>query len=264
MKNKIIPGVVLMLIFCQFINLSNAQTTSQIIMATISERDSIFWTAYNNCDIDGMMQFMADDVEFYHDKGGVITGTENLRANLSEGLCGNQNSKLRRDAEKESVEVFTLKNADKVYGAIISGTHVFYVTETGKKERLDGMAKFTHLWLFDNGSWKMSRILSYDHGPVPSKNTRKEVKLSSQTLDAYCGKYNSVQNGIITIQREGNTLALLLSNQKLILYPETDNVFFVKERDLTFEFVKDGNNNITNMIIREKGNIVEQVQKIQR
>lgn len=259
MKNKFTSNAILMLIFCQSFNLLNAQTTSQIITATILEKDSIFWTAYNNCDIDDMMQFMADDVEFYHDKGGLIIGKDNLRTNLSVGLCGNQNSKLRREVVKESVAVFTLKNADNIYGAIISGTHVFYVIEPGKKEWLDGMAKFTHLWLLNNSSWKMSRILSYDHGPVSFKNTRKEVQLSSLILEAYCGKYNSVQNGIITIQRVDNALALLLGDQKLILYPETDNVFFVKERDLTFEFVKDKNNNIIQMIIREKGDIVEKV-----
>ena len=53
-----------------------------------------------------------------------------------------------------------------VYGAILSGEHVFYVRQKGKPEVLDGRAKFTHLWLLKDGVWKMSRVLSYDHGPA--------------------------------------------------------------------------------------------------
>jgi len=47
------------------------------------------------------------------------------------------------------------------------------------------------------------------------------------------------------------------------LYPETKNIFFSKERDLTFEFVKK-DNKMEKMIVRENGNIVEEVAFINK
>jgi hypothetical protein len=58
------------------------------------------------------------------------------------------------------------------YGAILTGEHVFYILEKGKSERLDGLAKFTHVWRFKDNEWKMHRVLSYDHGPAPYINKR--------------------------------------------------------------------------------------------
>jgi hypothetical protein len=43
---------------------------------------------------------------------------------------------------------------------------VFYIKEAGRDEFLDGHAKFTHVWLLKDGAWKMSRVLSYSHGPA--------------------------------------------------------------------------------------------------
>jgi len=31
----------------------------------------------------------------------------------------------------------------------------------------DGLAKFFHVWLLKDGTWKMARVISYDHGPAP-------------------------------------------------------------------------------------------------
>lgn len=246
-----------LLILCMALNTSNAQTSSDSITKVVLLKDSLFWTYYNNCDIDDMMQFITDDIEFYHDKNGVLTGKENFRNAFQKNLCGNKDSRLRREAVKGSVNVFSMRSRDTLYGAIISGEHLFYVLETGKKDRLDGIGKFMNLWILQNGNWKMSRVLSYNHGPAPYINSRKEIHLTAVVLNMYAGKYNSIKNGIITIQPQDTTLALLVANQKFILYPETINVFFTKERDLTFEFVKNESNKIVEMIVRENGVIVE-------
>src|SRR5262249_421878 len=39
----------------------------------------------------------------------------------------------------------------------------FYAQEKGRPEYLTSTAKFTHVWLLENGKWKLSRALSYDH-----------------------------------------------------------------------------------------------------
>jgi hypothetical protein len=73
-----------------------------------------------------------------------------------------------------SVKVFSLRNGTEIYGAIISGDHLFYVTEPGKGEDLEGRATFTHLWLIKNGVAKMSRVLSFNHHPALQQNKSGE------------------------------------------------------------------------------------------
>lgn len=142
------------------------QTAQQKLTETIIAKDAAFWTAYNKCDVAAFRPMFTNDVEFYHDKGGPTIGQDNFMNALKTGLCGNPDSHLRREAVEVTVKVFPLENSKTIYGAIISGEHVFYVNEKGKPEFLDGRARFMQLWVVKDGTWKMSRILSYDHGPA--------------------------------------------------------------------------------------------------
>jgi hypothetical protein len=146
--------------------LSFSQTDDQV-KQLIFQKDSLFWVAYNNCDIQNMDAALTDDIEFYHDKGGPSFGRDTLMTIIRKNLCSNNNFRLRRAAVKGTVNVYVMHSGGKVYGAIISGQHVFYINEKGKEEFLDGLARFTQLWTLKDGQWKMSRILSYDHGPAP-------------------------------------------------------------------------------------------------
>lgn len=146
---------------------ANAQTNGQPsdreeLSKVILYQDSIFWVAYNVCDVEKMMTFFSDDIEFYHDKGGLTTSLPSFRTAVENGLCGKPDWRLRREAIQGSLKVFPLNN----YGAILSGDHVFYIIENGNPGRLDGQAKFTHVWRFKDKAWKMHRVLSYDHGPA--------------------------------------------------------------------------------------------------
>ncbi|MBL7857391.1 MAG: nuclear transport factor 2 family protein [Cyclobacteriaceae bacterium] len=136
--------------------------------ANILHLDSLFWKAYNSCDVNTLQTFFTADVEFYHDKGGLTTTKNELVMTIKSGLCNNTDFRLRREAVKGSIQLFPLQKSNATYGAILSGQHVFYINETGKPETLDGLARFTHVWLYTDGQWKMSRILSYDHGPAPN------------------------------------------------------------------------------------------------
>src|SRR5687767_8141327 len=75
------------------------------VTATIFHKDSLFWVAYNRCDVEGMLAFFTNDLEFYHDKGGITQGMENFRTSLAKGLCGNENFKIRREAVHGTVKV---------------------------------------------------------------------------------------------------------------------------------------------------------------
>ncbi len=131
----------------------------------VMKADSLFWSGYNSCDLGLQERLIADDIEFYHDKGGVTMGKTAMLASIEKNLCG-PDYRLRRVPLDSTVKIHLLKSADTVYGALITGEHVFYLKPSGKPERLDGHALFANLWLLKEGKWKMSRVLSYDHGPA--------------------------------------------------------------------------------------------------
>lgn len=258
MTNHLSTSIAIFLLSAScFSNPLLAQSGKLNLTNTILLKDSLFWTTYNNCDIETMPQFFTEDVEFYHDKGGLTLGMKNLIKDLKKNLCSNPNFKLKREAIKRSIKVYPLQDSDVIYGAIISGEHVFHILEKGKEARLDGLAKFTHVWILSDNVWKMSRILSYDHRPVPYVSQRKVVMQADKILDQFIGQYGAPQSGTCNVQRENDLLHLIFGDQKYILYPQSDNSFFTKEQDLTFEFDKDGKGNVLNMTVRENGKIVE-------
>jgi hypothetical protein len=228
-----------LLSFWPFFNLLIAQSEKQDLGNVkkqdlgnvILSKDSLFWAAYSDCNVENMEKFFTGDVEFYHDKNGLVQGRQNLINGLRNNLCGNENFKLRREAIEGSAKVFPLQNSNVIYGAIISGEHVFYIQEKGKEERLDGLAKYTHVWILKDNAWKMSRILSFDHGPAPYINHRKAIKLSDNILNQFAGQYLSPKAGQSKIVMQNGSLQLIIGNQRYLLYPQSENSFFVKERD---------------------------------
>ena len=171
MKRNFLPNFIIALSF--YYGPASAQTGLENLSAVIKQKDSLFWVAYNNCEPGKFRQFFTEDVEFYHDKGGITLGEEKLTLSFKNNLCSNDSLRVRREAVPGTMKVFPMQNGNTVYGAITMVEHVFYVLEKGKKERLDGLAKSTHLWLLKDSVWKMSRVLSFDHGPAPSTNPKK-------------------------------------------------------------------------------------------
>ena len=81
-----------------FSQLVSAQTEQHKLSSTILTKDSLFWKAYNNCDTTQFQNFLTEDVEFYHDKGGLMLCMEDLSASFKKNLCSNENFRLRREA----------------------------------------------------------------------------------------------------------------------------------------------------------------------
>ena len=127
---------------------------------TIVQMDEALFAAFNACDIAAFTAYLTPDVEFYHDEGGLMLSA----GSQAEGLkvrCAEQakNGELRRELVKASLEVYPIKN----YGAVEIGTHNFYRTLPGKREKLSTVAKFMHIWQQDGGQWRVARIVSYAH-----------------------------------------------------------------------------------------------------
>jgi hypothetical protein len=138
----------------------NAQTnqnlSAQELIKKIAYMDSVLFYAFNTCDVNTSKSLFTEDLEFYHDAGGVTNYEQNVNSILQR--CKKE-TKVRRELVKGSLEVFPIKD----FGAIQIGSHRFYYTEKGQEEKLDGTFKFVHIWKNTNGDWKISRVVSYDH-----------------------------------------------------------------------------------------------------
>jgi ketosteroid isomerase-like protein len=224
------------------------------VRSSILRADKLFWEAYNSCDLDRMEDFLTEDLEFYHDKSGFTKTRESFMKSVEKGMCGMGSGKQRREAVEESLKVHVLGD----YGAILMGEHRFYLTENGTEERRDGMASFTHVWQRKNDEWKMSRVLSYDHRPV----THSEAAfISEAALEACAGTYETQRMGSIVVAKERLALAVKANGFQATIFPANETNFHHKERDLTFEFVKGGDDVIRKMIIREHGEVVDEANK---
>ena len=89
-----------------FFLIGHGQELPSTYKKTILKLDSLFWTAYNSCDVDKFPDFLTKDLEFYHDKGGLTRTSAKLVEQVKNGLCGNENIRLRREAVEGSVQVF--------------------------------------------------------------------------------------------------------------------------------------------------------------
>jgi hypothetical protein len=118
--------------------------------------DSAFFDAFNKRNISVLQTFLSEDLEFYHDLGGVTNYNQNIEA-FKKTFAGDR--KLRRELVKGSMEVQPIKD----FGAVQTGVHRFYVTEKGEKEKLSSEAKFVNLWQNRNQVWKITEIISYGH-----------------------------------------------------------------------------------------------------
>ncbi len=120
----------------------------------VAKLDSSLFAAYNSKNLDLMKTYFTKDLEWYQDNGGLID-FEKVFENFNSIF--NRDYDLKRNLIKESLEVHPIEG----YGAIEIGKHQFKHIENGKLEI--GTFKFLMIWKNDNGNWKISRVVSYDH-----------------------------------------------------------------------------------------------------
>jgi hypothetical protein len=124
---------------------------AQELTQTMTRLDAAVFDAYNQCRMEEFGRYFSEDVEFYHDQSGEMTGRKGLVEAVEKNICG----KVRRGLV--SIEVYPMKG----YGAVVRGVHRFYPANDGKAAAM-GEAKFFHLWQLKDGEWKMTRVISYD------------------------------------------------------------------------------------------------------
>lgn len=138
-----------------------------LLTEQIAQADTALFTLYfAGCDAARMRSMVTPDVEFYHDKGGMI-------AHDADGFVADYmkecEAKKAPDAWRSRRELVRSSLAvDPVpgHGAIETGEHLFYERKGEGPEKLVGRARFAIVWRLDPDGWKMSRALSYSHEPV--------------------------------------------------------------------------------------------------
>jgi ketosteroid isomerase-like protein len=127
---------------------------SRLLYDEISRLDTQMFEAFNAHQLEKVASYFDPGLEFYHDAGGLSTLGESLA-----GIKGmfDQNNGIRRDLVPGTLEVYPIKD----YGAIEVGTHRFCHQENGKNDC--GTFKFLHVWQKQEGGWKITRVVSYDH-----------------------------------------------------------------------------------------------------
>jgi ketosteroid isomerase-like protein len=131
-----------------------SQADVAALTTEIQKQDAAFFGAFNAHELEPMMAIFAADVEFYHDKDG-RQSFDQLKAGFQ--TMFSRNDGIRRDLVPGTFRVYPVPN----YGAIETGTHKFCHVERGKDDC--GAFQFVLVWQKQDGRWRVTRALSFDH-----------------------------------------------------------------------------------------------------
>ena len=119
----------------------------------IVKMDTTYFNAYNTCDMKTQADIYAEDIEFFHDKGGLSTSKSDLLKSLENNICG----KVTRTLIKGSIEVYPIKD----YGAVQIGYHKFFNKEEPNAKSTP--SKFIVIWKNKKNNWKITKVISLHH-----------------------------------------------------------------------------------------------------
>jgi len=143
--------------------------TEQIARADAELFDLFF---VQPCDEARFRTLIADDVEFYRDKDGVVTKwAEEFMAAYRKNCAYRADPaawRSRRELVRSSLQVDPVPG----WGAMEMGDHLFYERHgVNGTEALAGKARFAMVWVLGaDGQWRVSRILSYAHEKAEQDN----------------------------------------------------------------------------------------------
>ena len=123
---------------------------AQSLYDTIVRMDSILFHSYNVCDTVTYTALFSEDLEFYHDKGGLATNKALTIEAYKKNVCG----KVTRELLPGSIEVSPVPN----YGAVEIGVHRFHNSQEPNAQ--SHYARFVIVWKREKTSWVITRVIS--------------------------------------------------------------------------------------------------------
>jgi hypothetical protein len=129
----------------------------------VRARDAeLFAVLFERCEPERMRALVTPDIEFYHDRDGVVRSADAFVADYAR-FCRERQApdawRSRRELVAASLSVHPVPG----YGAIEDGEHLFYERRGDGPERLVGRARFTQLWQLSPDGWRLARVFSYAH-----------------------------------------------------------------------------------------------------
>ena len=146
-----------------------ALPTGPALRAEIAARDAeLFDTLFNRCDPAHMRSLLADDLEFYHDRDGLVRGADAFVADYAR-FCRERQAPDAWRSRRELVEASLSVDPVPGVGAIEAGEHLFSERRGAGPEHLAGGARFAQLWVRSADGWRLSRVFSYSHAAAAAE-----------------------------------------------------------------------------------------------
>ncbi len=123
---------------------------NQELYETIVSLDKKLFDAYNSCDMDTQTALYSEDLEFFHDEGGLSTSKEKVLNAIKNNIC----NKTTRTLIKGSIEVYPIKD----YGAVEIGYHTFNSKRT--PENKSKASRFILVWKKTDENWTVTKVIS--------------------------------------------------------------------------------------------------------
>ena len=138
------------------------------LRASIEARDAeLFELFFEGCDPARLRTMLVDDLEFYHDKDGFAFKSADAMVAGYAKSCAERAKPDAWRSRRALVPASLIVDPVPGHGALEAGDHLFYERKGDGPERLAGRARFTMVWKWRDGSWKLSRVLSYAHHAEP-------------------------------------------------------------------------------------------------
>lgn len=136
---------------------------TQVIREADTELFDLF---FERCHPEKLRGMISDDLEFYHDKGGLVATSGKQFVDEYAINCEKRKAtdawRSRRTMVPGSLQVDPVPG----FGAMEVGEHLFYERQGDGPERLAGRAGFAMVWKHEDGIWKLHRVLSFGHRPA--------------------------------------------------------------------------------------------------
>ncbi|MFG4005025.1 serine hydrolase [Flavobacterium aquidurense] len=184
------------LLFQFHIGFSQEEKNSKLYKTIMSRDSLLFNVGFNTCDVSQFENLLSNNFEFYHDKDSIQDKALFLK-NIRKGLCGSTKTyQARRDLVEGSTEIYPLAKNGVLYGALQIGIHQFFEPVPGQKDKFGSTARFTHLWILENGVWKLRRSLSYDHQDINTAGTKSSIFDNDSEIEKWLRQNNVPTLGI--------------------------------------------------------------------
>ncbi len=129
-------------------NQAKAQRNPELYK-TISKLDSLYFSAYNTSNLKLLNDLTAENLEFYHDKGGLSASKKEVVESIQKNIFG----KVKRVLKKGSMEVYEIHG----FGAVEIGYHSF---QNSVEQTQSEPSKFIIIWRLKDEQWQMTRVIS--------------------------------------------------------------------------------------------------------